>query len=241
MKDLTATLSSVSALEDDPSSQGYTPVANRTRGGRKKTGKEGDKKKRDGDNIQEGATGGTPANTTKRTDIEEDDISSVTSWVENNKKEKDNGYSQADFINAYITRARMDIPTQPQQGKKSQPYYYIKREGVYDDRERFKCRDSLTFHEFLLCYNNMLRDKNAGYKGTVDQHLLHMSRIIEDSMHRPWPLIRRWANKIFDEIDDGFLTWDNDQEIENLRNRMVGGGGGDSGEWQSNQFSITSN
>ena len=238
MKDLTAKLTAISALEDDPASQGFTPVANRTRAG--------NTKKSGADNKQpigEGATGGSSSNAThKQTFIENDDISSIQSWINNDKEntprqqQQQADVGQADFIKKCLAYGQMGFLGQNTTGKqRSQPYYYIRREGIFDDRERFKARDSLTLQEYMLCYNNMLKDKNASYKGTMEQHLTHMSRIMEDSMYRPWHLIRRWSNRVFDDIDDGFLSWDEDFEIQNLRNRMVVGGIGGYGFQPSNE------
>ena len=123
----------------------------------------------------------------------------------------------------YLEREQLQVP--PMQGKrKPQPYHYLRRSGITDEKDKLRARDTMSMQEYLMCYIQMLRDGEAGYKGTLDQHLLHLEHITQDSISKPWHLIRKWSTKMFDDIEEGMATWDDTEYLRHERLRIVLGG-----------------
>ena len=98
------------------------------------------------------------------------------------------------------------------------PYMYITRPGLGTLKKKLDARDSMSFHEYLICYIKMIRDPRAESQGMLDTHLEHLQQVIQDAAARDWPSVRRWSQSTFDAVENGSATWDDryGMQIERL-------------------------
>ena len=89
------------------------------------------------------------------------------------------------------------------------PYMYLDRPGISTLTKKLDVRDTMTFHEYLICMIKMIRDPRADNQGLLDNHLEHLQQVIQDAAARDWPSVRRWSQSTFDAVEKGSASWDN--------------------------------
>ena len=105
-----------------------------------------------------------------------------------------------------------------------QPYMFMQREGVKDNdyNKKFQLRESMDFTEYVRAYMNMLNCKNPPFPilGHVKYHLEHLEQLAEDNKFKRWEVVRKWSYFMFDSVEKGTITWENELKVQLERHRV---------------------
>lgn len=74
--------------------------------------------------------------------------------------------------------------------------------------------------EYINASLLLLHDKSAYVQTDRDYILKHILAISTDALARPWLGVRRWSQYIWDQVDKGRCTWDNNTMIQDERIRI---------------------
>ena len=104
------------------------------------------------------------------------------------------------------------------------PYMFIQREGVKENdyNKKFQLRESMDFTEYIKAYMNMLTCKSPPFPiiGHVRFHLEHIEQLAEDNRIKRWEVVRKWSQYMFDNVEKGSITWENELKVQLTRQRV---------------------
>ena len=139
----------------------------------------------------------------------------------------------ADYVAEQLRREEMHVP-RVDDGKPlaqdafiktliPKPYMYLERPGAGTIKKKLELRETMTFHEYLVCYIKMVRDPRAGLAKQSDTLMEHLQQVVEDAATRDWPSVRRWSQVTFDAIENGTYDWADRHQIqfERLRHDLL--------------------
>ena len=100
------------------------------------------------------------------------------------------------------------------------PFMFMTGPGFHSQKDKAAHRDKITFHEYVLCFTNMMRDRRACPQEDWPHLLDHLNQVVADAQNRPWPNVRNWSDTIFSRIEAGDITWADKAEIQFDRMRL---------------------
>ena len=100
----------------------------------------------------------------------------------------------------------------------------MQRKGIKDNdyNQKFKLRDSMDFTEYVRAYMNMLTCSNPPFPiiGNIKHHLQHIEQLAEDNKIKRWDVVKKWSNYMFDNVEKGNITWENELKVQLERQRI---------------------
>ena len=100
------------------------------------------------------------------------------------------------------------------------PYMFLDAPGIYTQKDKTAHRDKMTYHEYILAFTTMIRDRRACSPEDWPQLLEHLNQVACDAISRPWPDVRNWSDHVFKRIEKGEINWDSKAEIQYDRMRL---------------------
>ena len=97
------------------------------------------------------------------------------------------------------------------------PYMYVEREGAQTLKQKLDNRTSLSPMEYVNAAIALVNDNRAYDGGDRGAILRHIQDVTHDIMERPWDVVRRWSQRVWDAVEKKHFTWGDDQHIQNLR------------------------
>lgn len=100
------------------------------------------------------------------------------------------------------------------------PYMYIEKEGCDTQKEKLDARPGLNSAEYINAMLLLLDDDSA-YAPADKQHIFrHIIQVSTDSLTRPWAPVKKWSQYIWDSVERGRCTWQQDGFIQHARIRI---------------------
>lgn len=105
-------------------------------------------------------------------------------------------------------------------GNMPRPYMYIEKEGCDTLKDKLDARPSLSAGEYINAML-LLLDDEAAYERR-DKHFIfkHILQVSTDSLARPWAGVRKWSVHIWDSVERGRCTWQDQGYIQDARIRI---------------------
>ena len=138
----------------------------------------------------------------------------------------------SDFVTEQLRREEFAVP-RSDEGKTlasdmfireliPKPYMYLERPGLGTLKKKLDVRDTVSFHEYVICTIKMIRDPRAGNQDLLDSHLEHLQQVVQDAAVGDWPSVRRWSQSTFDAVERGAATWEDryGMQIERLHHAI---------------------
>ena len=97
------------------------------------------------------------------------------------------------------------------------PYMFVNREGTQTLKQKLEARTSLTQMEYINASLALINDSRAYEPRDRDHILRHIQDVTHDIMDRPWDVVRRWSQRVWDAVERRELSWGDSQLIQNLR------------------------
>lgn len=102
----------------------------------------------------------------------------------------------------------------------SKPYMYVYRDGLSTMKQKLDARQSITGPEYIDATLSLLADPRAFHPDDYADIYDHLRKVSRDAMERPWHLVRRWSQYIWDEVESGAIVWADRDIIQQDRVRM---------------------
>ena len=97
------------------------------------------------------------------------------------------------------------------------PYMYIQREECQTPKQKLDIRCTIAPLEYINATIALIRDRRAYDPQDLSGILRHLQDVTHDAMERSWPLVRKWSQHIWDQVEKGYITWADHQAIQNDR------------------------
>ena len=75
----------------------------------------------------------------------------------------------------------------------------------------------MSFAEYVSASLALIRDPRAYKAGDREGIIAHIRDVAQVTIDRPWEGVRRWSQLVWDGIEKGNLTWQDEQKIQNFR------------------------
>lgn len=105
------------------------------------------------------------------------------------------------------------------------PYMYLYRDGVSTPRQKLDARQSITATEYIDAMLALLADTRAFHPDDQQDIFHHLRKVARDILERPWHLVRRWTQYVWDSVEAGSITWADRDIIQEERVRICLTGG----------------
>ena len=100
------------------------------------------------------------------------------------------------------------------------PYMFLQGPGFRTPKDKAAHRDKMSFHEYVLAFTNMLKDKRACTQEDWPELVAHLNQVACDAQSRQWENVRAWSDHVFTRIESGDINWSAKDEIQFDRMRL---------------------
>lgn len=94
------------------------------------------------------------------------------------------------------------------------PYMFANRDSALTLRQKAEARPGLSAIEYVDATLTLLSDNHA-YDPLDYEHIMsHLRKVTRDAIDRPWLVVRRWSQYIWDAVESGAIGWDDKEAIQ---------------------------
>ena len=101
------------------------------------------------------------------------------------------------------------------------PYMYVNRDSSQTMKQRLEVRSTLAPLEYIAATLALLRDRRAYHPQDQDHIMRHLEDVTNDAAERPWTAVRKWSQSVWDQVENGDVSWPDYQLIQNARMRIA--------------------
>ena len=94
---------------------------------------------------------------------------------------------------------------------------FVRREGAQTIKQKLDIRTSLSPMEYIHASLALVNDQRAYVQRDRDHILRHIQDVTHDCMERPWDVVRKWSQRVWDAVERKEFSWGDHQLIQNLR------------------------
>lgn len=102
----------------------------------------------------------------------------------------------------------------------TKPYMYLYRDGVSTARQKLDARQSITATEYIDAMLALLADPRAYHPDDYQDIFHHLRKVSRDILERPWCVVRRWTQYVWDLVEAGSISWADRDIIQEERVRI---------------------
>lgn len=101
----------------------------------------------------------------------------------------------------------------------AKPHLYLKRAGCASVAMKLAARETMSPLEYVAAFTRMMRDARCVDAITLPHLMEHLYQLTQDLLTHPWEDLREWSQALFDDIERGEISWEDEQEIQHRRTR----------------------